>query len=195
MEQNNLINVWSKTLLSVYRYLDTVNSAIDNLVLKHGLSRGTQFNSTLDTANKMIELTERKKKLIKLYNLIDNCLAKLQSDDIKLLVLTYFDLMKSQQVADAMDISIRTFFRRKKLATESFGKALKLEGYDNQKLQNWLSGENWLIGVFESNLQQDVEKEKEKEEDVSENIYEYNLLKTIIKDLNLTGKKSAVSYC
>ncbi len=193
MENKNLLNVWAKTLLSVYRYIDTVNSSIENLVLKQALNRGYgggRMNSVHDVANKIIELTERKKILLKGAHIIEDSLARLNDDDVRLLMLVYFDLVKSQKCADILEISIRTFFRRKKLAIEKFANSLKFLGNTSMSLYNLFKGEEWLINLYNKNFEAEFsDKLTKSEPDITEGIYEYSLLKSIIKDLSKTGKR------
>lgn len=189
MQEKNLLFIWSKTLLSAYRYLDTVTSAIDNLVLKQGVNSGYYYsgyyNSTYSCANKIIELTDRKQKLLSVRLLIDDALAKMQPDDIRLIVLYYFDMLKCSDVANALDISLRTFFRRKNIAINKFAKTLLFMGYDQEKLFAHLKNEGWLINLFNKNEKSTSDNEQESLDEVKE----YKLLKYILKDLNKTTSK------
>jgi len=186
MQEKERMFAWAKTLLSAYKYLDTVTNAIDNLVRKQGVNscfyQSGYYNSTLQTATKMIELTSRKQKLMHVKLLVEDALTKLPASDVRLLVLTYFDLLKSTTVSETMGISLRTFFRKKQIAITKFGNALKFMGYNCDKLTEVLEGEGWLIRLYEqnlnpTNLQENDEQNKGKE---------YLLLKYIMKDISNT---------
>lgn len=162
-------------------------------MLKQGVNSGYYYsgyyNSTYNCANKIIELTARKQKLISIRLLIDDALAKLQPNDIRLLVLAYFDMLKCSDVSQALDISMRTFFRRKNAAILKLSKVLNCMGYDHNKLFSHLKDEEWLIHLFNKNLESSEGEEDNKTDDVKE----YKLLKYIMKDLNkTTGKHYAV---
>lgn len=190
MQESELTFAWAKTLLSAYKYLETITEAIDNLVLKQGVSsyyyNNGYHDSTLSLANKMLALTERKQKLIKLKLMIEDGLSKLSDADARLLVLTYFDLLKSTIVSEQLGVSLRTFFRKKTGAIQKFGNALKFLGYDVKTLQELLKDEGWILNLFE---QLNSVEQKNTETDKEEQIKQYKLLKYIMQDLKTTGKK------
>ena len=192
MQDKISLFAWSKTLLSVYRYLETITAAIDNLVLKHGINSGffysSYFNSTYNCANRIIELTARKQKLINVKIIVDDAISKLQNEDIRILALTYFDMVKSSEAAECLNISNRTFFRKKSIAIKKMGNVIKSFGFNADKLNEYLKDEQWLISLYNKNLNEINLKTKKTSE--SDKLSEYKLLKYIIKDYNKTTKKN-----
>lgn len=178
----NLV-IWSKTILSVYRYLETIVDAIDDLVLKQGvhsnLAGYEQNNSAFNCANRMIELTERKIKLINLKVVMEDALANLKRDEMRILVLFYFDMVKSKDIASMMNISIRTFFRKKSFAIQNFSKNLSLLGVTNSKIKEFLESELWLKNAYEINM-----NKQEHEFSDEQNLKDFKMLKYVLKDLN-----------
>ncbi len=197
MQDKNLMFVWNKTLLSVYRYIDTVIKAIDNLVLKQALNSGfyysAYFNSTFNCVNKIIDLTARKQRLLGTKILLDDALNKLSNDDVRLLMLIYVDMVKSSDIAKNFNISIRTFFRKKRLAINKLANILKALGFNSPKLKEHLQGEGWLINLFNKNLENFNLENGADNSDVLSSVNQYKLLKYIMKDLNSTPQK-VVSY-
>ena len=65
-------NIWAKTILTSYRFLEKVSDAIDRLVETRALNSfymgGNNFsqNNVFVVSESLINLTERKKKLINL---------------------------------------------------------------------------------------------------------------------------------
>lgn len=61
---------WSKSALSLYRYLETMSNTIDKIVISTGTNSNSsllqKYQSTYYQAGKMIELAERKRKMINL---------------------------------------------------------------------------------------------------------------------------------
>ena len=67
MKRNFENEMWGKTLLSLYRHLHTMANSIDNLIKRIGINSAfnhSVYNSTIKDSNKIIELTERKIKII-----------------------------------------------------------------------------------------------------------------------------------
>lgn len=66
-----------KTLLEIYRYLETICDSIDDVVKKTSLCGFGRVNETKYSADKLIELTDKKRILINLKIMVENCLVKL----------------------------------------------------------------------------------------------------------------------
>ena len=73
-------NCWSKTLLGVYNYLETIAGAIDKITMKTALNsfqfskNNYEKNNVYNISNKLIDLSERKITLINLKILVVECL-------------------------------------------------------------------------------------------------------------------------
>lgn len=153
---------WTKTILSVYRYLEKVTNAIDKIVDKRAENSSGyygdyyNFNSVYKICDSILELTERKIKLINLKLICEQALESLDPFLARILISTYFDNRKSRETAELMNISMRTFFRKIKIALHSFSSSLKKLGYNDDAFNEMLKGENWII-----NLKQKLNKTDE----------------------------------
>ena len=85
-------NEWAKTLLYVYKYLDRVADGIDKLVSQNALNsfytRGEKMgsNGVVATANRIIDLSARKTRLINIKVLTDKALENLNRQYAQILV-------------------------------------------------------------------------------------------------------------
>ena len=127
---------WSKSSLSIYRYLESMAKTVDKTILNTGANSNNEglqkYQSTYFQTNQMIELIERKRKLINLKVAVEDALARLSTNDKRLLVLSYVDGVTSVIIAQIMGISLRTFFRRKVSALYKFSDEMKLIGFDEK---------------------------------------------------------------
>jgi len=148
-------NVWAKTILSVYPYLENLASAIDRIVERRALnsfyvsSTDTFKNNIYDVANKLIELSERKIVLINLKILTEETLKSCDRLLAKILIAKYFSKKTTKEICEMFSIPARTFFRKVFDAEVAFEKNLKLKGYDDKKLNNFLKDETWIFSVKE----------------------------------------------
>ena len=78
----------------------------------------------------------------------------MKNEHAKLLILKYIENQKSEQIAQIMNCTLRTYFRKSALAHESFYKNLCVLGYDEQKLKQMLKGEAWIMSVYNDFCQQ-----------------------------------------
>ena len=149
------MKTWSKTILSIYKYLEALSNSIDDLVIKKSINsafyNNGRFNNCYDCANKIMQLTDRKINLINIKVMVDDTFSKMPLKYRQLLALAYVDNVKSEKIAEIMHISLRTFFRKKNEALNSFSKNLVLQGYTPEKLESMFYGEHWLKNLYNKN--------------------------------------------
>ncbi len=159
-------NIMAKTLLMSYNYLERIADKIDNIITKEALgSRCVTFemlihNSSMSVSNRIIELSERKVKIINLKVLIEEMLAKVSDDDFSLLCQRFIEGKKVNEIMSLSSCSERTAFRRIENAVDSFAKVLKSTGYNDYKLQDMISGEAWISNIAEKTLEKSINYEK-----------------------------------
>ncbi len=144
-------NIWAKTLLGVYRHLETVSDAIDKIVLKTALNSyhfSLDGDDVLSTSNKLIELGERKVTLINLKLLVEEILTKIGQNEADILICRYIEGMKFKDIAFEKGLGLRTVFRRLGKAETSFTKKLLNMGYNSLSLQNKLKSEKWILNYY-----------------------------------------------
>lgn len=192
--ENSINNeIWGKTLISIYRFLPSIADAIDNLIRKktiNSLYYNSNFqSSTFDIANAVIELTERKVKLINIKVILEKAITSLKPVDKKLLILYYVDNVNKFDIMNMLKISQRTFFRRKELALRSLGKNLSMLGYNHKKLKEYLASEHWLINTYNKYASFYFNKQSS---DV--NAINYKLLKNVMFEINNPYRASFNNY-
>ena len=150
---NNEI-IWTRTILSVYRYLERISNAIDKIVKRSAIASGFlshqnyYYNNVLSISQKIIDLSQRKVTIINLKVLIDDILKTLSKKDAAVLIEKYIDCLKIKEIAQRENLSVRTVFRRIENAEISFAKTLRLKGYCESKLASLLKDEKWINNVF-----------------------------------------------
>ena len=149
---------WAKTLLNAYSYLETICGAIDKSVVNYGVSSAGSSKSTIQIANKIISLTERKKFLINIKVLVDDILRTISSANARLLVVKYIDKVKTELACEILKLSTRTYFRHVKTAVSSFAAELKKKGYDSAKLRSKMMNEGWILEIYNSYMAKNENK-------------------------------------
>lgn len=147
-------NCWSKTLLGVYNYLETIAGAIDKITLKTALNSfhfskiNYEKNNVLSISNRLIDLSERKVTLINLKIIIENALMSMKKNDALILIARYVNREKIGQIAEKQNVSNRTIFRKISIAEEKFYNAVVKQGFDGLRLKNMLKDEHWIINYY-----------------------------------------------
>ena len=146
--------VWGKTLLSVYRYLERIAGAIDKIIMQSALGSANIvgqnyfYNNVYSITQKIIDLSERKVTIINLKLLIEEALASMDSKDALILIEKYIDGIKSKDIMQKHDISMRTVFRKLDSAIKGFVSALQKKGFSGAKLEKMLENEGWINNVY-----------------------------------------------
>ena len=154
-------HLWTKTMLSVYKYLERICDAIDKICISSALSSsnilGQNYfsNNVHAISQKLINLGQRKITLINLKLLTEDVLSKLKESDANLLIEKYIDERKTKDIAVKNNLSLRSAFRKIALAEEAFDRKLNVMGYDDKKISNMLKEETWINNVFNTLSQND----------------------------------------
>ncbi|MBO5910196.1 MAG: hypothetical protein J6Q15_01665 [Clostridia bacterium] len=148
----------AKVLISAYRFIEKNCELINEFVYKHAINFGPapEYCSTYDVTNNIINLIERKNRLINLKLIMDQLVSSLQPQD-KLIILSkmrYNLSMKS--FCQIFEISsIRTAFRRIQTALEHFTLRANNSPY-KEKLEYLLDNESWIVALRQEQLKQEV---------------------------------------
>ena len=147
------MHIWAKTILTSYRYLERIADAIDEMVEKRGLYARVEnsFSSSCDNVynlyDKIIELSERKVKLINLKVLTENALERCGESFAAILIAKYIDQKKNADIANAYGYPLRTYFRRLEDAQNRFEEVLALNGFGEDRLDDYLKNERWILEI------------------------------------------------
>lgn len=145
---------WVKTILTVYRYLERICGAIDKIIMKSAMGSSNIvgqnyfYNNVFTISQKIIDLSERKVTLINLKLLIENSLSQIDEKDAQLLIEKYVDGLKNKNMADNLNVGLRTIFRRIDSAEMSLKSKLSAKGYNDEKLKCMLKNEAWIINTY-----------------------------------------------
>lgn len=141
-------NVWAKTILSVYFYLEKITIAIDKIIdMRVDGSKyysKNAFNDIMTISNHILSLTERKVKLINLKVLCEKALESMPEDLARIVVLAFIEKRNANDSAKSLGISVRNYFRKMPQALKSFESFLAQFGYTQKKLEQ-VYGDEILI--------------------------------------------------
>lgn len=153
-------------------------NSLDKQVLDIGKSSNStqlqKIQSTYYQASRIIELMERKRKMINLKVSVEDTLNRLKKTDKRILTLVFIDGVKSEKVAQIMGVSIRTFFRKKLFALQNFASIYQELGYDNEFFEREYVYEPWFMSVYDSCTCRNSN---------SEEVFDNGLVKTLMSEI------------
>lgn len=148
------IKLWIKTLISVQTNLPEIINSVDKIIEANASSLSFASDiynaekSTMSQVEKVIDLTERKNKLLNVYLISKNLLNSLCENERVFIKRKFIYNWTAEELAQEEDVSIRTIFRRTDKILDKI--------YEFTKRKNWSLGfilmqvknESWLHEKF-----------------------------------------------
>lgn len=132
---------WSKSLLATYNALPLVVKCIDRSNMQMALGSFSYEGNVLDLMNKMLANNARKEALINAKVIVDNTLELLKPKHRLVLEMRYLKRKSFEQIAQDLNICLRSVFRWHELALKQFSSIRTMKGYDDEWLSKYYSGD------------------------------------------------------
>ena len=149
--------VWGKTLLESYKYLKRLINSLDRIIYEKSVnSYGRDFDgrNTLDSMEAVIDLIQRKKKMLLIKMLVEEGLKNIEKKDAKILIKYYIDKIDLKAIAQSENQERRNMARIiDKIILDLMDK-ISVMGYNSNKIENLLKSEGWIVGIFNSHIKQ-----------------------------------------
>lgn len=148
----------AKVLISAYRLIERNCDLINEFVYRHAINFGPspEYCSTYDVTNNIINLMERKNRLINLKLMIDEIVSGLNPDDKKIISAKMRFNLSIKSLCEVFEIpSMRTAFRRIQAALEHFTMRANSSEY-KEKLEYMLDNEQWIVSMRAEQLEKNV---------------------------------------
>lgn len=141
-----------KTLISAYKYIERTCEAIDKYILNHAITYGPDpsLYSTYDVLNNIVELMDRKIKLINLKLMIDETIKDMPSVEKQVLILKMRFRTSVKNIQEILKLpSERTTFRRIESALTNF--VMRLNANNKVKeIESFIRSEKWIANIKKS---------------------------------------------
>lgn len=154
LNDDQKIKLWIKTLLSVHSNLPEIIKSVDKIIEINASSMSfitdiyNTEKSTYAQVEKVIDLTERKNKLLNLFLMSKNLLSSIDEDERLFLKRKYIFGWTAEELSQEYQVSIRTVFRKtEKIIEEIFEKAKK-KSWSLNFINLQVKDELWLIEKF-----------------------------------------------
>lgn len=147
--------VLGKTLFEAYKYLGRIIKSVDRLVIETSASSKMAciyIDNTLDDMEAVIDLIQRKKRLVALKLVVEEGLKNMDGYGAKLLVRYYIDKVDTATIAEENGTNSRTIRRHINSALVDCVEKIYALGYDNKFLESIISNEGWIVGIYNNNV-------------------------------------------
>ena len=154
-------DMWSKSLLASYNYLPIVAKCIDKSNMQMALGSFSYQGNALDLMEKMMENNKRKRALVNAKVIVDTTLELLKEKNREVLKLRYIKRKSFEQIAEILNICLRSVFRWHDVAIKQFSSLCIMRGYD----ENYMNDNYSKDGLFERCALRCQQEENKREKD------------------------------
>ena len=154
MSDEQKMKIWIKTLLSVQANLPEIIKSVDKIIEINAQSLSfisdiyNTEKSTYAQVERVIDLTERKNKLLNIYLVSKNLISSVDEDDRIFLKRKYVYNWTAEDLAAEYNISIRTVFRRTDKLIEQIFERAKRKNWSINFITLQIKNETWIIDRF-----------------------------------------------
>ena len=141
---------WIKALLSSYSTIPEIIKTLDKMIEFQATSISfisdiyNKEGSTLNQVEKIIDLSERKNKLLNIYIMTKKLISQLSVEDFSFIEKKFIFNWTCEELSNEFVISIRTVYRKTdKVLNDIFDQA-KMNNWSLKFIEQQVDGEDWL---------------------------------------------------
>ena len=148
------MKAYAKALLTIYPTLPNIVSIVDGIVEKRAsssISLSSVYAGSIHTykqIEKVIDLSERKYKLLNIFSLIKEIITPLNLRDYEIVDLKFFRRHKFSEIADRLEMEERSLYRRINKILDSIVKFMSINLIDEQVIEDLIRGEGWIKEIY-----------------------------------------------
>jgi len=165
--QKYYLKIYVKTLLEIYKNLPNILCVLDKIIERRASTLmptssiyGGSFNETYEQVNKVINLSERKDKLLNLYVIIEKFLEFLNQQERKIIILKFVQKYKNIDVAKDVNMSERTIFRKIDKILDKIALFLINQNWNLEFLKHQVGNESWINDLYKQKVNEDKKLKK-----------------------------------
>lgn len=149
-----------KTLFEAYKTIPNILKILDKIIEKRASTimpssyiYGNSPSSTYNEIDKVIDLTDRKNKLINIYVMVEKMLNSLNEQDRKVCILKYIKKTLISDIATELKTTERTIFRRCIKIIEKLSLFCLSNNWSSAFIKNQIKDEQWLFEILKTKIE------------------------------------------
>lgn len=153
-EELDVMRAYAKTFLIIYPTLPNIVSIVDGIVEKRAassISLSSIYAGTSHTykqIEKVIDLSERKYKLLNIFSLIKEIIAPLSLIDYEIVDLKFFRRKKTADISEILEMDERAIYRKINKILDGIVKFMHMNLIDIETIENLIRGEGWIKEIY-----------------------------------------------
>ncbi|MBQ7579040.1 MAG: hypothetical protein IJT25_00715 [Clostridia bacterium] len=154
------MKIWVKTLLSIFGSLPNIIKLIDSILSKNATNPfGTSmYDSTMNQIDKVINLYDRKNKMLNIYLLIKKIISDASEEDKKLISYKFVNKITIPAMAQKFNCTPRNVFRKINNLIDKLTASTIERGFTICFIESQLSSEPWIMEQYNSFKNEEIKK-------------------------------------
>ena len=154
------MKAYVKALLSIYPTLPNIINIVDGIIEKRATSSISMSSIYAGTSHtykqieKMIDMSERKCKLLNIFSLVKGFLGGMSLKDYEIVDLRFFRRKKISEISERLELDERTIFRRLNKILESVVKYCNINSITLEMIETMIRGEGWIKEIYKKALEE-----------------------------------------
>lgn len=156
LSKKECFKIWVKTLLCSMKIFPEIIRTIDKIIVLQASSLSFasdifNTNKTLEDAEQIIDLSERKNSILNIYLMTESATKNLPKEDYEFITKKYLEGYKNDELAEEYQISPRTVYRKTEKIIENICRECRQNNWSLELIESQTKGESWLKEKFEKN--------------------------------------------
>ena len=158
-EENQLTDrenfkLWIKTLVSSMKIFPEIIKTIDKIIEVQASTITfmsdiySSKGSTLDQAEEIIDLSERKKSILNIYMMMQTVLKNTDRDRQEFLIKKFYSKYTNDELAAEYGISVRSIYRKTEKIIDELCKKCLEKNWSLKFIESQVKDEEWLKNKF-----------------------------------------------
>ena len=156
LKLDNDLETWIKTLLTIYPTIPNIEKVISSIIESRACnltscyaSNGQIRYTSYEHVNKILQIIDRKDRLIEVYHLIRDLIEPISKEDLKFVEMRFFHRIKPEKIATKMGVCLRTVYRHTNNIIERIAISCVERGITSAYLKHKTKDEPWIHAQFE----------------------------------------------
>ena len=147
LKEFSCMRIWVKTLLSIYGSLPNILKLIDSIIAKNAANPfGANYGeSAMDQIDRVINLTDRKNKLLNIYLLIKKMIENVGEDEKKLISYKFVNKITIPALSQKLGCTERNVFRKINNMIDRLAASSIERGWTICFIESQLVSEPWIM--------------------------------------------------
>ena len=162
LEEFVSMRIWVKTLLSIFGSLPNIIRLIDSIINKNATNPfgNNMYDSTMGQIDRVINLYDRKNKLLNIYLLIKKMIEGASEEEKRLISFKFVNKITIPAMAQKFNCTERNVFRKVNNMVDKLTASTIERGWTICFIETQVLGEPWIMENYNSFKEEELKRKR-----------------------------------